>query len=572
MKKALRQEFYEQMHTILPDLYQKAYALKGNKIEAEMLTENILLRGAKQFSALANKARFRDILLQKIETGTHMDLEATDLDALAARVMEKIEKKDNIKKMVWGVCAGVLSVGIFVTVIIPNFPSNIPDEQTTPEATTAKDVNGEIINPTLPVIGEVTMRDTKTIKGDNKVIFFENYHNLSLLLNKKTTIDTPQDELSLLERLCDSVIAPDGTAYMVYNNVVKEDDSNITFTLYRMEVDGWTEVAIGEAQGCYYENAIVEQYYASRINLVSDKDSNIYVLVLLDDCVTIYKYDAKIGVFKKCDSTLPCMKPMNEPTFTIYYDEHAGEKGRIYIGYWKQYKLGFAYYDIAKDGFEIITENIGTVMEKYAIFCVKNETIYAVTQGNDSGKRILTYYQIESDGTFIKNRLFTSKGSWDIESEDIYNRKVGSGGIHVDETGVIHIVASHFDGGMHVDCSTYLVHYMIDTNGNVTKQELPQHYYNDYTEADRFARYDPICALFFVGKKGEMYYIESYDSTENLLVVCELNQEICGESRCVDVIELPDNISEDRIRINQGAVVFYSDAQHILFFKLIFQN
>ena len=188
MKKALRQEFYEQMHTILPDLYQKAYALKGNKIEAEMLTENILLRGAKQFSALANKARFRDILLQKIETGTHMDLEATDLDALAARVMEKIEKKDNIKKMVWGVCAGVLSVGIFVTVIIPNFPSNIPDEQTTPEATTAKDVNGEIINPTLPVIGEVTMKDTKTIKGDNKVIFFENYHAKMMFCAKDSVV------------------------------------------------------------------------------------------------------------------------------------------------------------------------------------------------------------------------------------------------------------------------------------------------------------------------------------------------------------------------------------------------
>ena len=545
MKKALRQEFYEQMHTILPDLYQKAYALKGNKIEAEMLTENILLRGAKQFSALANKARFRDILLQKIETGTHMDLEATDLDALAARVMEKIEKKDNIKKMVWGVCAGVLSVGIFVTVIIPNFPSNIPDEQTTPEATTATDVNGEIINPTLPVIGEVTMKDTKTIKGDNKAIFFENYHNLSKALNKNTHFSaTETDVYSQIERYCSATIAPNGTAYLAFNNISNTNGNNM-FTLYHMTSNGWESVAEGESQADYSEGAYGASYYASRIYLVSDKDSKVYVFTLLNDEVTVYKYDPLKGELKKSLAVLPCKSPTYTLTYSVYYDAEFGEKGGIYVGYSRNNKYHFACYDIANDVYISIAENIGTMAENRMMFCVENSIIHMVTQSNGS----LYYYHIDQGGYAEKQTLFNRNAN---KSEYIVNRNSGAGGVAVDENGDIHIIATCEDYGN----STYsVVHYKVSFDGIVEKETLPKLYYVD-TDG-----YKPMCVGVFAANE-KIYYIEKYkamNTATNIFSIGLISETIGEDVVCLDVIETPNGIGRAGARVMNDIVIFYSN-------------
>ena len=547
MKKALRQEFYEQMHTILPDLYQKAYALKGNKIEAEMLTENILLRGAKQFSALANKARFRDILLQKIETGTHMDLEATDLDALAARVMEKIEKKDNIKKMVWGVCAGVLSVGIFVTVIIPNYPSNIPDEQTTPEATTAKDVNGEIINPTLPVIGEVTMKDTKTIKGDNKVIFFENYHNLSKALQKNTSPNIVQaDYYTEIERYSASVVAPNGTTYMVFNNITNEKNGNITFTLYRMEQDGWHAIAEGDSQ-VMYNDQTYDSYFASRIYITADQASNIYVFVLWEDAVTVYRYDCRTGEFIKSDAVLQSASPNNDTTFYIYADKDYGEIGGVYVGYANGNGYDFACYDMAKNEYVYIVENVASSDAKM-MFCAKDSVVHMILQANYGVK----YYRIEEDGTVASKTLFA--GSILGESEYICNRNSGAGGIAVDENGVAHVIATHCIKKTENN-PYHLVHYQITSDLTIEKETLPKLYYTDTHT------YDPLCMGVFMSDDNEIYYIEKYKEfgVDSMYVLAIGKLNVDGAFSYVDTLELPNEITRGGSRLFNSILTFYSD-------------
>ena len=560
MKKSLFKEYEALIRPHVSEFYAKAYAVKGNRTEAETLTVDAIVWGASKFSGLVKKERIIELISSYIGDGTHIPAENADETRLLSRAMARIREKGKLKALVLGVGSCVLAAAI-LAVSIPRLPY---DEWLPEETTTQTDAEGNLVQP---VIGAVTMKKTDVIKGDDNKITFANYHKLSSALKEKSTLDTPHDRANLIEHFCDAIIVPNGTTYSVYNSVKKEDGSNTVFTLYRMEESGWKSVGTGEAQSNYGEIGGMPSYFHSRVYLAFDRDSNVYVFVLLDKYVTVYKYEAKTGDFKKSDSKLSCLKPMAGQTFSIYHDESTGGD-RIYIAYKNPWRFSFAYYDVDKDEFVSVAENIGNSMEDSIIFGVSNETIYAVVQGIDSSKNFLNYYQIGADGAVSQKRIFTSEEDWMTDKEYVYNRGGGRGGITVDETGVVHIIATYAKGGMSSDHHLYLSHYMIDSEGNIEKKRLPKHYYNGYSTYD----YEPACALVWIGEQGEIYYMETYYATKNLLVLCELNKDICGESKMIDVIELPDNIIDNSIRFNNNAVVFYSDSKEIIYYECNINN
>ena len=521
---------------------------------------------ATKYRRLANKERAVALFYSKLEKLSVTKNQKFPSDNVADVIVYTLNryrafrKKMNIFLSLVAVLSFLIVVSVLVTqnYIFPTLNSTASDD---PYPTTATNSQGNVV---LPVVGEVTMKDTKTILGDKKIVAFENYHNLSRLLNKKTTLNIVHDKVTYLNRSCVAVTAPNGTVYMVYNTVEKEDGTNTIFTLYRMESDGWIAIGEGEAMASYNMNAVTAEYDASRIYLIADTESNVYIVALLDDFVTIYQYNAQTGNFRKSDAN--CGIETSGMEFSVYYDKQAGGLGAIYIAFFQQYKFSVMYYDIERDEFALVAEKVGSVEDQGMIMCVQNGTIHVVAQGLTSGKGYLSYYRIEQDGSFEKENLFRSKGTAFTDYASVYNRKLGCGGILIDGMGNIHIIASHFDYDMATGYQRgYLVHYKVDTSGIITKKELPQHYYAD-------TGYAPACASVFMGENGEIYYIESYDDAPNILTICELNPNSCGESECVDVVEIPDNVSWDRIRINEGAVVFYSDLQCILFFKLNFQD
>ena len=507
----------------------------------------------RKYKGLANKDRALDLFYERLTSQSVKKSERAGDVKTAISEAFALYRRNRKRKSILSLCllTVVLLAAIYPIARYCIVPALNSDEN--PSYTTQTDAEGNIIQP---VIGSVTMKKTDTIKGDNGKITLENYHNLSGLLKEKSKISALHDNQNLVERFCDSVIAPDGTAYMVYNSIKTEDESNTVVTLYRMEESGWKPLGTGEAQSNY--NSREGTYLPSRVYVTADGESNIYVFTLLDKRVTVYRYDCKTGDFTKSASSLPCIKPLATVSFSVYCDVSSGDE-RIYVGYKNPWRFSFAYYDIQKDEFVQIAEEIGNSMDDSMIFCVENEIIHVVIQGIVSGKTILNYYRIESNGTITKKGIFASEFSWDTDTEHIYNRGSGAGGICVDGKGTVHILATHWEKDENWKINTYLAHYTVDKNLDIVKKELPQHYYAD-------SSYHSICNGFFVGENGEIYYIEGYNEAENLITVCRLDTSSCGSSTLVDVIELTDNI-KGMLRIKENSVVFYSDSEHVLYFE-----
>ena len=545
------QKLEEQLLLQCEEIFEKAlFYSKGDPASALERVFQTTLWIAKKYKGLANKDRALDLFYERLTSQSVKksertgDVKAAISDAFAC--FRRNRKRKNILSLC--LVTAALLAAMYPLVRYCLIPALNFDDG--PGQTTQTDAEGNVIQP---VIGSVTMKKTDIIKGDNGTITLKNYHDLSGSLQEKSRIQSLHDRQGLAERFCDSVIAPDGTAYAVYNSIKTEDESNTSVTLYRMEESGWKPLGTGEAQSNY--NSREGTYLPSRVYLTADGESNIYVFALLDERVTVYRYDCKTGNFTKSASSLPCLKPLANVSFSVYCDASSGEE-RIYVGYKNPWRFSFAYYDIQKDEFVPIAEEIGNSMNDSMIFCVENEIIHVVIQGIVSGKTTLKYYRIESDGTVSQKKLFASEISWDTDTEYIYK---GAGGICVDGKGTVHILATHWEKDENWKINTYLAHYAVDTSLDVVKQELPQLYYAD-------SGHDSLCVGFFVGENGEVYYVESYSEAENLIAVCRLDTSSCGKSSLVDVIELPDNI-EGMLRIKENSAVFYSDSEQVLYFE-----
>jgi hypothetical protein len=315
-----------------------------------------------------------------------------------------------------------------------------------------------------------------------------------------------------------------------------------------METDGWNKVAEGESQVMYRAGSY-SNYFASRIYLVADKESNIYVFVLLDDAVTVYRYDCKMGKFAKSDSVLSSAAPSKDTVFSVYYDENYGECGGIYVGYAQNRKYYFSCYDIAKDEYMNIAEKICSSADSQMMFCVNNSTIHMVVQGGYT----LKYYQIASDGTYQSKTLFS--GSLYAENEYIFNRNCGSGGIATDKNGVVHIVATHYAPQEDNSRKYKVVCYTITPDLTFEKEILSKLY---YTTTDSYV---PLGMGVFNDEDGNVCYIEKYKSYTsdrmNVLAIGRINDD--GSVTCIDVIELPDEITRGGSCLMNNIITFYSD-------------
>ena len=273
MKRELQKEFESLVCDHMDTFYANAYTVEGNREDAEYLTETALLWAAGKFAGLASKARIIDLISERIGEGGLCNYSPTDTDALLARVMKKIEARGKIKMLFLSAGALVLMAVIF-SVAIPKIPFDTLIPADASAAETETDAEGNVI---LPVIGEVKMAGTQTVKGDNGVVTFENYHNISKTLGVKTVLlDGMSDGATKIDRYIASASAPDGTSYIAFTDIViSEDSANNQFTLYRMEKDGWKSVGEGESASYYGKSAYWESYDSSHIYMETDAESNV---------------------------------------------------------------------------------------------------------------------------------------------------------------------------------------------------------------------------------------------------------------------------------------------------------
>ncbi|MBQ8497994.1 MAG: hypothetical protein IJ489_11150 [Clostridia bacterium] len=546
MRKEHQKEFEMLIREHIGEFYAKAYAVKRNRAEAEILTEDAIVWGASKFSGLANKARVIDLIAEHIGNGEYEGVEPTDMETILSRAMESVRKKGKKKVFITGICTGVLMLAVGIGWVVAALPKNEG-----PPSETQSDEEQSV---------EIVMDDTGVIKGDQKNMELANYHNISKALNENTKAFDNDDVHSKLERHIATVTAPDGTKYMAFTHITEEkkNENNIV-TLYRMETDGWRAIGTCEAQmnfGTSIQSG--DFFYPSRIDMIADEKSNIYLFALVNQSVVVYRYDCGTGVLAKQNASLFIRyKPMIGYTFSIDYD---AEKGLVYVGYCDQYKISFAYYDIAKNEFVSLdfAKKLGQ-SQSHKMFCVSGGVIHLV---ESTGNGNLLYYRIEGDGTVQKKTLFEKGGLAHenaLYSEDIVDRGRGRGGIAVDKNGAVHIIATHWEN----TSSVQLVHYRITEDMNAEKETLPKLY---YAESDE---YRAVCGGIFTNENGDIYYLEVYrtNALQNVFAFGKLGEVFGDAPECIDVFEISQNITIGFMRVNEKTVVFFSE-NDIYYFEL----
>ena len=121
MKKELLKQFETIVRGHIGEFYARAYAVKGNRAEAEALTVDAIVWGASKFSGLANKERVVDLIVARIGDGSHEGMECTNEENMISRTMERIRSKGKLKSLVWGVVSCVLGLAIRA-VTLPRLP------------------------------------------------------------------------------------------------------------------------------------------------------------------------------------------------------------------------------------------------------------------------------------------------------------------------------------------------------------------------------------------------------------------------------------------------------------------
>ena len=556
MKKELLKQFETIVRGHIGEFYARAYAVKGDRAEAEALTVDTIVWGASKFSGLANKERVIDLILERIGNGSHEGVEFANEEHIISRAMERIRAKGKLKNLVLGVCSFVMVLAILV-ISIPRLPIDDLIPTGSSETTTQTDAEGNIVQP---VIGAVTMKKTDVIKGDNEKITLENYHNLSEALDKTTICFDGYDARSKLDRYTATATAPDGTAYLTFVDIPKtKTEENNTATLYRMEKDGWKALGSFEVQVNYSTNALMgSSYQSSRIYMETDGDSNVYIFFMLDKSVCIYRYDAKTGELAKSEASIYTgYKPMGGFTFKTFYDASVGEKGVIYIGSVNLFRVNFSYYDIAADTIVPIAKNVGNSSSNGRIFCVADGVIHMAEQVNYG----ICYYRIDSEGKVKKKVL--SEGELYGSSEDVVFKGSGAGGIAVDENGTVHVLATYAnpdDSG-----SREIVHYVIYEDMHFEREALPKLYYTDVTT------YRPACGGLIRDENGDICYVEiygDYESAGNVFAVGRLGEKFGDAPVCVDVAEMTENVNAvSFLRITGDTVVFFAE-NDLYYFRL----
>ena len=544
MKKSLVKEYESLIRPHVSELYARAYAVKGNRAEAEALTVDAIVWGAKVFSRMKNKDSLTDMIFQKIETGESVCSSYADPDLSWERAVKTMignQKKRGIFAIV-GAMLLIIAIGVGAVI------GFLPDQPEPPS-----DTDGKI------VVNVTEMDNTKTVKGDSGVAELLNYHTISTRLGKKAKPDTFQDRMDYVGRMAASVVAPDGTQYVAYHNIETEDGSNTTFTLYRGEEDGWKAIgtqAVSTALPAY--NGYLD-FHQAWIYLVADEDSNIYTVTVLDEEIVIYRYDADGGTFTLIKTGATYHMNTLWHYLTVRFDESYGGKGAIYISAVHDGFVELYRYDVASAQTEPFSETLKTGGSTQVVFDVKDDVVYMVTHANQESQDILTYYCLDSDEIIARKNIFISGNSILATKESVKNRNWGSGGIAVDEAGTVHILTTRTDNTVITNARYSIMHYQITSDGTMTKTEMEGLYFKD--------GYDPTCAGVFEGIDGNVYLIETYKdyAVENFFAIGKLNTQT-GNFEYYDSFELPDDLSLNRVKIMNNTFLFYTNEDTICYF------
>ena len=505
MKKELLDTYGVLLREHMPIIYRKACTVTGAREKAEALTTQAILYSAKKFSGLSNKTLVLNIILDRIGDGNSAFFEPIDYDALLEKILERLRTQYKRKRFAVRVSA-VMTVLLLGTVILFSY---LGKEENMDE-------------------NLLLMSDTKVLQGDESLIQFINYQNLSLRLDKKGAPEIDETRrIVTLDRMASMVTAPDGTVYAAYHNLESEDGGDNTFTLWLGNEKGWESVGSGNITAREFEEYEMSVLLPSEIHVVADRKSNAYVISRLDEAVTIYKYDKETQSFTQTAS-IPFTYIYFHKYVSVKYDPEYGENGTIYLACTDDGTVTFYSYDTATDEVEIFFDTMYLYGSKGSIdFCVKDHVIHMY----ESNSSCVWYTRILSDGSYENKQLYKPKS---------YAEKMH--GIEIDEGGTVHILTRAKEASGRTG---NVVHYIISEDGQAERSELAPLYYDE-------SSYIAGVIGMFVGNDGNVYYMEHYQSFVSL---GKLGSENAAESVYVDGAELLDYCD-----------TFYSEGKDILFY------
>ncbi len=489
MKKATLKELENKIRENIACFYTKAYTVAGNREEAESLTEKALFYGAKRYGDLMNKARFFDIVEQKIGSGEYQGVESIDYDGLAARIIKRVRAwnvRSTIIKWVGGTAAVLAILVGGISLILPKIYE-----------ARSNDV--------------VLMENTIAIGGDFDNSEVVNYQKISEELGpSKETLNTILGRI-FLERIASAVTTKNGTTYVAVNNFDTLEGES-TFTLHRAYANGWEAVGTGDIGATQLFPYAMNLWLQSEIYTFADNESNVYVVTRLEPEIMIYKYDIKTELFEKKASI-----PFTHITYTdllfVEFDPDYGENGTAYLIANELSKLKIFRYDTATDTVSVIREDIELTTE-YGEFscCVDQDTSYVIHTTSDG----TLLYQIYGDGYFDALRLHE------------YRVRIHS--MATDREGRLHLLVEDEE----------IKHYIFKEDFLYEAEILDQLYYQD-TDYYRSA------SNLFLSDDGELYYIETYNDGslgENcFLALGKLDGEDPSKSTYINGFDLPDSFS-----------------------------
>ncbi len=533
MKKELFNQFEALIRGHIGEFYAKAYSVKGNRAEAEDLTEDVIVWGASKFSGLANKERVIDLISGRIGNGTYTGTETTDEKALWARIAEKIRSRKRIPVIWTTVVAFVLLLGIGIGVAI-----RLSEDE-----------------PNPGMSGGVIIDDGIIVEGDNINFQLNNYHNLTSALGAKAKFKEFVDRMKFVDYFAAAITAPDGNIYAVHQNFEEETGNNTTFTLYRANKDGWESVGAGNISSVFVDDSYGGEFAPSYIYIMADSSSNIYVFCMLDEEIVAYKFDPKKNTLETFSLDIPFEKALKNK-FWIYYDKSYGEDDTVYIACLNGGEMTLYSYDIKSGSTVLFTEKFNVGSGADIVLTAKNDIIYMVTQNGLSGW-VVNYYSICRNQKPSKFELSQSDNWVTGEVEHISNKNFGSGGILIDGNNNVHVLTTYKSSK-----TRYIKQYVFDSIGNfVGEYNLSPLQFED-------GGYFTECASVFTGKDGKLYYIEIYKGLNNCISIGMLDEMDYSKSIYISSFELLENIDLGRIRQNNFDFLFYGADEQIYYFSL----
>lgn len=486
MKKATLKELENKIRENIDCFYIKAYAVTGNRTDAEALAEKAVIYGAKRYGDLMNKARFFDIVEQKIGSGEHTEPEPKDCSALAEQIIKRVRDwnlRSTIAKWFGGVAAVLLVVWGSLSLILPRIYE-------------AKSKN------------VVLMDDTIAIGGDFDNAEIVNYQKISEKIGiSEETLNTIMGRI-FLERIASAVTTPNGTTYVAANNFDTLEGES-TFTLHRAYADGWEAVGSGEIGATQLFPYAMNLWLQSEIYTFADNQSNVYVVTRLESEIRLYKYDIKTELFEQ-KASIPFSHITHSDPLYVEFDPDYGENGTAYLIGREVSTLSVFRYDTATDTISLIKEELPLSTQFGEIACcVDNDTVYA-THTTPEGT---LFYQIYGDGWWDMFRLFEYKPH--IEA------------MVADKEGRIHMFVNYEE----------MEHYIFEDAALYKSGVLEQLYYQD-------TDYIREVGDLFLGDDGELYYTENYSDGalgENcFFAIGRLDRENPGKSTFINGFDLPD--------------------------------